>query len=834
MGTGDRAAALLAQWAEDRDAGKAPRPDDLIARHPDLAAALRDGFTAMGILEAAWGPRGTPPPVPAPGPAEGRYSVEALIGRGGMGEVFLAADTDLRRRVAMKVSRPEGDGSDARLQFLAEAQATSQLEHPGIVPVHDIGRTIDGRTWFTMALVRGRTLGQVVHDLLLRRPEAVREWTLHRLVTVLERIAEAVHFAHERGVIHRDLKPENVMLGDHGEVHVMDWGVARVEGGDPAREIEAVRTARSESGARTQSGTLKGTLVYMSPEQAAGREIDRRADVYALGGLLYEVLALQPAFDPSEPGVAARVVAGEVPPVETRNPNRVVPAALGDVCRKAMARDPRDRYDTAEKFRRALRTWLDGTSERDKRRHEAETLVAAGRDAVAEYRRRKEALAFLRAAALAAALEVAPFQPVAEKRTLLEARRRAAEAETLVALGFADAVNLFGAALLQEEGNQTARAALADLWREALLEQEEAGQPVAAAFALSMVRRNDDGSLKAFVKGDGALSLASVPAGAEVTLHRLEERDGLLTPGEARVLGRTPLSRVALPMGSYLCIVRADGFADVRYPVHVTRNRHWQGTVRMRTAKEIGEGFVFVPEGPFLYGEGAGQKPVTLPDFAIAEHAVTFEEYAAFLAVVEREEGLAAAIARAPKTPEGLLAERTPEGAWRRIDTSTAEERARMEARFGRGYGARVPVGGVSWHDAVAYCAWRGRATGIPHRLPTEEEREKAARGVDGRRYPWGNLEDASLVKCAESGDDPSQADPVGARESARSLYGMADATGGTWDWTDSWFDSKRHARCIRGGSRRNPIAYLNCALRHPFALDDRQAIVGFRCAHSL
>ena len=151
-----------------------------------------------------------------------------------------------------------GIGREQRLHFVAEAQATSQLEHPGIPPVHDIGLTADGRPYFTMKLVRGRTLREVLHDLVLRRRQIQREYSLHRLVTILERIAEALQFAHERGVVHRDIKPENVMLGDYGEVHLMDWGLAHIEAG--STEYEQVETARTASGLETQYGTLKGTL----------------------------------------------------------------------------------------------------------------------------------------------------------------------------------------------------------------------------------------------------------------------------------------------------------------------------------------------------------------------------------------------------------------------------------------------------------------------------------------------------------------------------------------------------------------------------------------------
>ncbi len=173
--------------------------------------------------------------------------------------------------------------------------------------MHDIGLTPDGRLYFTMKLVQGRTLREVLHDLLLKRREVHREYTLHRLISILERICEPLHFSHEKSVIHRDVKPENIMLGDYGEVHVMDWGLARIaESTAELSEIGTVETARRDAGLDTQHGALKGTLPYMSPEQLRGEKLDRRSDIYALGCLLYEMLTLQRAFDTSAPQLLVR------------------------------------------------------------------------------------------------------------------------------------------------------------------------------------------------------------------------------------------------------------------------------------------------------------------------------------------------------------------------------------------------------------------------------------------------------------------------------------------------------------------------------------------------
>jgi serine/threonine-protein kinase len=760
-------------------------------------------------------------------PSEDKFSIESSIGRGGMGEVFLVGDKDLRRQVAMKVLRPDtGRSREARLLFVAEAQATSQLEHPGVPPVHDIGLTADGRPYFTMKLVRGRTLREVLHDLVLKRREVQREYTLHRLVTILERIAEALQFAHERGVIHRDLKPDNIMLGDYGEVHLMDWGLARIEA--DSAEYEHVETARTESGLETQYGAIKGTLPYMSPEQAVGHPVDGRTDLYALGCVLYEILTLHPAFDPQDEELFLKVQEGSFPDVATRNPRRPVPATLVDVCRKAMARGREERYPSAAEMREALRAWLDGRAERERRHEEAEALAAQGKEAAAKYERLKTEVGEAEAAAEAEAANYKPFQPVSEKRSMIEASKRVETLQTEVALAFAETAHLFNAALTQELDNATARTALTDLWQHQLADAERRGDPADTAHALAMAERYADGP----IPSDGSIVLTSDPAGADVTLYRYEEVDGVLTPKDEQHLGETPLRPVPLPMGSYLCVLKKKGFRDTRYPVHITRERAWGGEVRLRTDEEIGEEFVYVPGGPFTYGEGKDSETKELSDFAIAKYPVTFREYGEYLDTLDAKQ----AEEHCPGTPgDGPYMERGPNGKYRALPNNIeGPARERCLRDYGPDCERDLPVAGVSWYDAVAYCEWKTKVTGKKCRLPTEDEREKAARGVDGRTFPWGDLADPTLGKCRDSRDEPPQPEPVGTFPTAVSVYGMEDAAGNQWDWTDSWFDARRSSRVLRGGSWGYTIAALRCSSRLTDAPRYRRSFLGFRCVRSL
>jgi serine/threonine-protein kinase len=778
-------------------------------------------------------------------PAVEKYEFAGVIGEGGMGRVLLVEDRDLKRQVAMKVLRESMAASEGhRARFVAEAQATSQLEHPGIPPVHDIGIRPSGEVYFTMKLVRGRSLGEVLRDVLLGSRHVRREYTLHRLVSILERVCEAVHFAHEKGALHRDLKPDNVMLGEYGEVHVVDWGLVKVTGtsGDDFDDLEEVEAdaglIQTESALLTQVGSIKGTVPYMSPEQAEGETLDRRSDVYSIGCILYEMLTLRPAFEGDGLSLLPRVRRGDFPPVRTRNPKRPVPEPLAGICERAMARSPADRPETAASLGEALRGWLDGRAENARRHREAERLAGEGRNAAARYRRLQEEVIEAKAHAEAEGAKFEPWQPVSEKRSAIEATTRVEQLRADVALAFAETTRLLDAALVAEEGNATARAVLAKLWCDRLVEAEGEGRRPDTVHAEAMVRRYDDGRLARFLEGTGTLELTSDPPGAEVLLHRFEEQGGVLTQTDERSLGVTPLAPVDVLMGSYVCVLRKEGFRDVRYPVHIARNRDWQGAVRLLTDEQVGKGFVHVPAGPFIYGEGKARTETTVDDFVIQEYPVTFGEYAEFLAAVDAEQGQEAAAERLPRDNTGCYMERQNDGGYRvKPDVIDGPAAERCERDLGEGWQSRLPVFAVSWHDAVAYCAWKTCVTGRGWRLPTEEEREKAARGVDGRRFPWGDLADASLCKNKDSRDEPSQPEPVGAFPTAASVYGMGDAAGNVWDWTDSLYEPERPdstSRVFRGGGWVNPVQVAQTANRVRNAPEGRSAVIGFRPARSV
>jgi len=256
------------------------------------------------------------------------YEIGQLIGRGGMGAVLEAEDASLQRKVAMKVL-PQGDSSGDVLRFINEARITGRLEHPHIVPVHTLGADEHGLPFYTMKLVRGSTLKEVLNALSHGEEDAVRSHPLSNLLTIFQKVCDGIRFAHSQKIIHRDLKPDNVMLGSYGEVLVMDWGLAK----DIAPSDQATPGANFSSGedttlgsspdlsdqrdAHTLMGDILGTPQYMPPEQARGdlALLDERADIYSLGAILYHILTLEPPVRAgSKEQMLQRVRTGEITP----------------------------------------------------------------------------------------------------------------------------------------------------------------------------------------------------------------------------------------------------------------------------------------------------------------------------------------------------------------------------------------------------------------------------------------------------------------------------------------------------------------------------------------
>jgi serine/threonine protein kinase len=323
-----------------------------------------------------------------------RYEMRAKLGEGGMGEVHLCRDRRIGREVALKVIRSEhGARVDLRKRFLREVRVQGQLEHPSVVPVYDLGRDPDRKSYFTMKRVRGQTMEQILSALRRGEPEALRQHTRFKLLTAFGTACLAVHFAHTRGVLHRDLKPGNVMLGDFGEVYVLDWGLAKVTGGTEASDADADPSSGSlgDSAPRTEglagltaTGVLMGTPGFMAPEQIRKEfgAMGPGVDIYALGAILFEILSIEPLHGKGSPDeLMTSTLKGVDVEAAIRRAERDVPPELVAIVARATALNPENRYATAREMQEALERFMNGDRDLERRRELAREHAAAAYDA---------------------------------------------------------------------------------------------------------------------------------------------------------------------------------------------------------------------------------------------------------------------------------------------------------------------------------------------------------------------------------------------------------------------------------------------------------------------
>jgi len=737
-----------------------------------------------------------------------RYVVEREIARGGMGRILLAQDRNLRRLIAMKVMLDPERGAASR--FLAEAQATAQLEHPNICPVYDVGIDPAGRAFFTMKLVRGRTLKEIM---------SAGDLSLTRLIQILQQVAMGVDFAHSRGVVHRDLKPSNVMIGDYGEVLVMDWGLAKISSGDSRGDggaSDAISTARSDQGAVTFDGAVQGSVAYMAPEQARGaaKMIDERTDVFGLGAILYHILCGSPPYPEDNPPLALeRARRAEIVPPRASAPHRDIPSALEQVCLKALSARKEERHQNAREFHDELQRYIEGIHDAERRAADARRLREVAARHLAEYQSVLEEARTLAEKRTALLKEIHDCDSEEDKQRLWSLEEELEECSQRAEGEFRETTTTYQAVLNIDPGDRPSRSALADLYLKRLEETEGRGESEAAAVYAGLVAHFQSEAHAARLRGDGMLELDSRPSGAEVYLHRFRQRGRRLVEEGGELVGRTPIER-PLPMGSYLLVLKLRGYRETRYPVLIERCGAHQSVVHLYEDSSIPPGFIHVPAGPAIVG---GTSDVSLPrqrswigDLFVGEFPVTFEAYCAFLNDPQRGAAVDEFLpffGREYYTVENAKGEHVP-----RLDPA-------------------LPVFAIPAAAALEYCRWYGRKIGREGvRLLREIEWEKCARGADGRIFPWGNRFDWSFAKGGRSRKGEPYPEPVGRFARDSSPYGIRDLAGCVREFTGDWF--AENYRACRGGSWFNGFENIFRADMRTYCREgNRVTDIGFRVA---
>ena len=791
-----------------------------------------------------------------------RYEDLGLVGQGGMGEVRRVMDRALGRILAMKVlHRSWREGEGGQTQFIEEARTTARLQHPGIIPIYDVGTFPDGRVFYTMRLVEGQTLRQVIAE----AHHSGRELVLRPLVEAFHKVCEAVAFAHHRGVVHRDLKPSNVMVGEFGEVLVLDWGLAQ-----DWREFPP----GSPDGSQHPEMRVAGTPAYMAPEQAAGGEgaISPRADVYALGAILYEILSGRPPYVGTDPRVVlAQLLAGAPPPpVPLVQPGDLTTAVgpgpvshdalplplpfrplefMGEVlestCQKAMARSPEERFPDAAHLAREVAAWLEGAE----RRRRAGVMLESSRPLLETAIQLRAQADKLRSDAGDQLDRLEPWQGVEVKRPHWEMLEQSDQLEARADRVETTYLQGLQAVLLHDPDLPEAHHLLADYYRRAHERAEQRRDLRASAHLELMIRVHDRGRRHhTYLRGEGQLTLVTDPP-ARAVLYRLEVKDRRLVPLHSEDLGTTPMMRRSLEMGSWLIKLTARGRSPIHYPVVITRGRDWDGiapgesTPRViQLPHQLSHDEVYIPAGWFQRG---GDMRVSEPEplrwcwqdsYYIRRFPVTNGEYLAFVndrleKGSEQEALLLAPCERAVNSGS--------------VPTPIYHRDHRGQFVLGPDpdgdvWLPRMPVVHIDFACALAYARWESERTGLPWTLCSANQWEKAARGVDARIFPWGDDFDPTFARVRMSSPGRATIAEVDDFPLDESIYGVRGMGGNVQDWCitpwhqrhqlqDSEPEDLSSPRILRGGAWRGSEGFCRIGERSWTGVLARTASLGFR-----
>ncbi len=797
----------------------------------------------------------------------GRYRLMGDIDGGGMGDIVRVWDERLGRSSAMKIIRDDKAAHQRAVErFVREARTTGQLQHPGIVPVHDMGQLPDGRWWFTMQEVIGRTLEEAMAQLHAAATTAA--WPTHgpaptfrRMVDALLRVCQTMSYAHAEGYIHRDLKPENVMIGRFGEVILLDWGLGKLV--TAMVEDFGVSGIEAEYGSATstRAGGVLGSPPYMSPEQARGdiASVGPPADVYALGATLYHLLSGRPPYrGRTGRDIVDRVKAGPPPPVARAAKGRVPQpdGELAAICAKAMAREPGDRYAHAGELARAIEDWLDGT----RRIEEAAALVT---DAT---KLRREATALQQRAAIIRRQadrqrESLPNRPSElEQAAVWDLEDEASGLSRRAGQALAEVEARLSTAITLAPRHHGAHDMLADLYRNRLIAAEAMGDEADGQRWETLLRAHDNGRHLRWLGAGGRLTLYTDPPGADVILYREVDRQRRLVPVRVHSLGRTPLDGVEIPRGGVQLVVELEGHHPARLPLRVRRDEHVDfvppredrpAVLRLLPEGSLGRDEVYVPAGWCVVGgdelamDALPATRVWIDGFVMTRFHISVGEYLAYLndlAARGRWKDVAAAGPRSTSSSGQVpLWKRTDDG--RVVFDADGQLNVRLDL-------LDLPIAQVSWLQATAYAAWRAERDGLPWRLPHDLEWEKAARGPQGRLWPWGSRYVPGRACTGDSHEGVPLPCRVDDFPGDVSVYGMRHAAGCMRSFCSNTYrrvpvkDGDRvdivdaapetPYRMARGGNFMSQTLNARLAARFAGEEDRMYATVGIRLARSV
>jgi len=491
---------------------------------------------------------------------DGKYLVGGELGRGGMGLVTAARDVDLGRVIALKTLLPEHrEDPGMKNALLFEARISGQLEHPGIVPIHDVGTMFDGSVYYAMKLVGDLSLRSVLNK--LRKGDAITAstFTPMRLLQLFQGVCMALDYAHARGVVHRDVKPANIVIGDYGEVQILDWGVAKIM---PKRRGEP-----SLFGGVPEPDTLVvGTPHYMSPEQARGTtaEVGPQSDIWALGVILFEILTGELPFnDPDEERLLRHIGGLTTAPSPSRATDKRIDPELEAICVRALTPDRSTRYRRAREIKEALEAWAEGTRERERLAAMAEAQILVADSAVERYHRLRQRLLEAEENLRRDERQRGHFDPLPHRREQWAHHLETEHLRLVEARAFAESVAGYNQALAYRPDHGGAREKLQKLYYRRAADAAERGDVASLILYGDLAHTTHTPGHSA---EPATLHIRSYPTGATLRLYELGGRDSI-DPDGGTPLGTAPRSDIALKPGSYLLSAQLPGCRETREPL---------------------------------------------------------------------------------------------------------------------------------------------------------------------------------------------------------------------------------------------------------------------------